>query len=227
MFNFFLSNILIALTLLVLSSLSSFSTVLVSIRVSISYVFPGHRHRRTYTKDPLETMLLLYCICVFTARRRNYYTVSNIITCDGHKLPWSNEIRYLGTYIVQSRQFKCSLDYAKKSFFRSLNAIFGKIGRNASEEVILELIRSKCIPILIYGLECFALTKSDLKSLDFAVNRFLMKLFRSNNIEIIAECRRYFQFNLPSELIEKKKTKFEENYNLCVLVLRDICVRVS
>jgi len=55
-----------------------------------------------------------------------------------------------------------------------------------------------------------------------------MKLFRSNNTEIIAECRRYFQFKLPSELIEKKKTKFEENYrpNRCVL-LRDICVRVS
>jgi len=98
---------------------------------------------------------------------------------------WSNEIRYLGAYIVQSRQFKCSLDYAKKSFFRSLNAIFGKIGRNASEEVILEIIRSKCIPILIYGLECFALTKSDLKSLAFAVNRFLMKLFPFNNTEII------------------------------------------
>ena len=51
-----------------------------------------------------------------------------------------------------------------------------------------------------------------------------MKLFRSNNIEIIAECRRYFHFNLPSELKEKKKTKFEENYNRCVLLLRDICV---
>jgi len=72
--------------------------------------------------------------------------------------------------------------------------------RNASEEVILELIRSKCIPVLIYGLECFALTKIDLKSLDFAVNRFLLKIFRSdNNSEIIAECRRYFQFDLPSE----------------------------
>ena len=92
----------------------------------------------------------------------------------------------------------------QKSFFRSLNAIFGKIGSNAPEEVILELIRSKSIPILIYGLECFGLTKSNLKLLDFAVNRFLMKLFRSNNTEIIAECRRYFQFNLPSELIEKK-----------------------
>ena len=79
---------------------------------------------------------------------------------------------------------------------------YGKVqvGRNASEEDILELIRSKCIPILIYGLECFALTKSDLRSLDFAVNRFLIKIFRSNNSEVIAECRRYFQFNLPSEL---------------------------
>ena len=68
-----------------------------------------------------------------------------------------------------------------------------------------------------------------MKSFNFAVNRFLMKLFRSNNTEIIAEFRRYFQFNLPSELIEKKKTKFEENYmyNRCVLVMRDICVRVS
>ena len=88
------------------------------------------------------------------------------------------------------------------------------------------VIRSKYIPILIYGLECFALTKSDLKSLDFAVNRFLMKLFRSNNTEIISEYRRYFQFNLSSELIEKK-TKFGENYNRCVSVLRDICVRLS
>jgi len=33
-------------------------------------------------------------------------------------------------------------------------------------------------------------------------------------------CRRYFQFKLPSELIGKKKTKFEENYNRCVLVMR-------
>jgi len=45
---------------------------------------------------------------------RNDYTASNITTCDGHKRPWCNEIPYLETYIVQSRQFKCSLDHAKK-----------------------------------------------------------------------------------------------------------------
>jgi len=39
---------------------------------------------------------------------------------------------------------------------------FGKIGRIAPEEVTLELISSKCIPVLIYGLEACPLLKSGL-----------------------------------------------------------------
>jgi len=44
---------------------------------------------------------------------------------------------------------------------------FGKIGHTASEEVILELIKSKCIPVLLYGLEACHLVKAQLQSLDF------------------------------------------------------------
>ena len=47
------------------------------------------------------------------------------------------ELRYLGIYIVSSRFFKCSLDYAKRSFYRAANGIFGKIGRIASEDVVI------------------------------------------------------------------------------------------
>jgi len=53
------------------------------------------------------------------------------------------------------------------------NSIFGKIGRCASEEVILQLISSKCIPILLYGLEVLPMQKYQLNSLDFVINRFL------------------------------------------------------
>ena len=73
----------------------------------------------------------------------------------------------------RSRVFKCSLDYAKKGFYRAANAIFGKVGRIASEEVILQLIISKHIPVLLYGLEACPLVKSELLSLDFVINRFL------------------------------------------------------
>jgi len=55
---------------------------------------------------------------------------------------------------------------------------FGKVGRHASEEVglILQLVKSKCMPMLLHELECFGLLTFDVKSLDFALSRFLMKL---------------------------------------------------
>jgi len=48
----------------------------------------------------------------------------------------------------------------------------------------LQLINSKCIPMHIYGMEVCPLRKSDLKALDFVVDRFFMKLFQTSNIEL-------------------------------------------
>jgi len=55
--------------------------------------------------------------------------------------------------------------------------------------------------IMDYGLECFSLRKADVKSLDFAVVRFLMKSFNSANTDTINTCRWYFDFQLPSEVL--------------------------
>ena len=46
----------------------------------------------------------------------------------------------MGIFIVSFVSFRCSTDHAKRSFYRAENAIFAKVGRFASEEVILELI---------------------------------------------------------------------------------------
>jgi len=40
-----------------------------------------------------------------------------------------------------------------KSFYRSFNAVFGKVGRDASENVVVELLKTKCLSILSYGFE--------------------------------------------------------------------------
>jgi len=50
--------------------------------------------------------------------------------------------------------------------------------------------------------------KADIKSLDFAVTRFLMKLFRTTNIDVIEECRLLFDFLLHSEMLEIRRAKF-------------------
>jgi len=89
-------------------------------------------------------------------------------------------------FIVSFVSFRCSTDHAKRSFYRASNAIFAKVGRFASEGVILELILKTCLPILTYRLEVCALSKRVLQSLDFTVNRVLMKLFKSSNIVVFA-----------------------------------------
>jgi len=94
-----------------------------------------------------------------------------------------------------------------------VNAALSKVGRVASEEVTLHLIKSKCIPVLLYGLEVCPLNKSQIASLDFVINRFFMKLFNTNNIEIIKACQSYLSFKLPSALIPIRVNKFTARTN--------------
>jgi len=56
----------------------------------------------------------------------------------------------------------------------------------------------KYLPIFTYELEVCVLPKTVLQSLDFTVNRVLMKLFKSSNIAIIEQCKHFFHVELPS-----------------------------
>jgi len=105
------------------------------------------------------------------------------------------------------------------SFYRSVNAIFGKVLSTATVDVILHLINSKCLPVLLYGLKVCPLTKADMQSLDFCVNMILMKLFVTNNSSIVDECRHFFNFELPSELLCKRTAKFLHNCTHTVINL--------
>ena len=55
---------------------------------------------------------------------------------------------------------------------------------------------SKCVPVLLYGLEACALNISDLRSLDFVVDRFFLKLFKTNNINIVRFCQTQFWMSI-------------------------------
>jgi len=101
-------------------------------------------------------------------------------------------IRYLGVFIVRAIKFKCSADQVKRSFYRAANSIFARVERLASEEVMVQVLKHKCLPILLYALEVSNLDKRILQSFDFTVNRFFMKLFGTSNIEIVHYCQTVF-----------------------------------
>jgi hypothetical protein len=53
------------------------------------------------------------------------------------------------------------------------------------------------MPLLLYGTESCPVTKAGVQSLDFPVMRFLMKIFKSSNRDLIINCNGFLIFLFP------------------------------
>jgi len=84
-------------------------------------------------------------------------------------------MKYLGVIFTSSRSFKISTEHSRRAFHRAADAIFGCVGRVATEEVVLQLLLSKCVPILLYGLEACPLRKADLNVIIIIIIIYLLK----------------------------------------------------
>ena len=102
---------------------------------------------------------------------------------------------------------------AKRKFNGAVNAVIGKLENRAHEDVVVQLIKFKCLPILLYAAEVCALTKTQLSSLDFVVVRVAMKVFKSSNRAFILDCLDYFGLKLPSFTIIQRTLAFKERFN--------------
>jgi len=70
------------------------------------------------------------------------------------------------------------------------------------------LLRSKCLPILLYATEACPLLARDLSSLEFTTTRVFMKIVRTSSSAIIAECQRNFNFLSVQQQLTIRTAKF-------------------
>ena len=146
---------------------------------------------------------------------------SQLISLNGEVLCWVDTCRYLGVYFVSSKKFKCSLSCNKRSFYRSFNCIFSKIGWRASEEILIRLLFSKCLPIFVYGLDACPLTKTHTRLLDFVVDRCFMKIFKTKSIDIVNICQCNFNVQKASSVALNRKRRFL--YGCLKMIITILC----
>jgi len=110
--------------------------------------------------DVCASELEFLCMAINVKKNRHLCVLAQDIQmcCEvvvsGHPISWVEPARYLGVYLVSLTKFKCSFSNNKVLFcFKAFNSIYGKIGRSASEEVIFELNKSKCLPVFMYGID--------------------------------------------------------------------------
>ncbi len=86
------------------------------------------------------------------------------------------------------------------SFIRAFNANYGEISCKSSfEEIVLSLVRFKCIPCLLHGLDACSINKFEGKETSNAlVNRFAPKSFegKAGQIFVIHTQNRRFRDNI-------------------------------
>ena len=66
--------------------------------------------------------------------------------------------------------------------------------------VVLHLIKSKCVPVLLYAVEACPVNRSLQGSLEFPFTRILMKIFRTRSSDVVLETK-----VLVSRRLEDKK----------------------
>ena len=108
----------------------------------------------------------------------------------------------------------------------NLHNLLGKTStisaKETNKEICLRNLRQRCYSSwmrwlnynLLDTLEACCLKQSNIRSLDFAVDRFLMKLFKTPHINVIKDYIYFFDFKLSSTLLLARTETFLSNCNI-------------
>ena len=111
-------------------------------------------------------------------------------------------------YLVSGRIFICNFDEAKAKYYRAFNGIMGKVGLSTSQEVIIELVRMKCLPILLYDTEASPLAKKIHFINGMHSKVYIWQIFIVKQQEIINECWKAFDSDNLNQVIKNRQLKF-------------------
>lgn len=141
------------------------------------------------------------CNCLRIGPRCNM--TCKVLTIHGNIVQWVEQITFLGMTICRAKAFKCNWDSVKAKFYRSSNAIIGKLGTSAPANVILKLINAQGVQILLYGISATTLNESEIKSFSHAYNSVFAKIFNSYDNNVLSFCQfysGYLNFNVLYDL---------------------------
>ena len=88
----------------------------------------------------------------------------------------------------------------------------------------MELLKTKCLPVLLYGLEACSLSKAQISSLDYSVSSCYRKIFNVKSNENVRLCMDMFNCDDVATLLTKRMQKFAGSFArigsiLCELVV--------
>ena len=154
----------------------------------------------------------------FNVRKSAYMRIGkrcNVKCCklvlDGIEVPSVEEIKYLGISIMKGTKFGRSYCSHKIKYYRCFNAIYSK-AFFACEDVLVNLFKAYCLPVIMYACEAVLPSKSDGKSIDKIVSCVFSKIFHSFDNEVNSTARLYFDLSDIMEIMVERQNNFLSRY---------------
>jgi Reverse transcriptase (RNA-dependent DNA polymerase) len=142
------------------------------------------------------------------------------------ELTYVEDARYLGIVITAARSFKCSFDHVKLKFYRCFNAIYNKAMHADSELVCVQLLKSFCLPIILYATEAVLPGKTILRILDSLLSRAVYRIFGCSSAEDIKYIRNIVALPSIEDIVHTRAAKFIASYRACRLPFADYVLQV-
>ena len=148
-------------------------------------------------------------ILVFSKNKIDYDKLHPIYL-NGDKIEYCESVRYLGTQVVADKGFSFSASSDLSSFYRASNSILRAVNK-PSEEILLHLLYSNCIPTLTYACAVKEFTSKQMQECNTAVNDALRLIFGFNRWESVRTLRESFGYCSVTELFAKAKKRVNDS----------------
>ena len=136
------------------------------------------------------------------------YETLGPIMLNGSKIDYVDTVTYLGTTIENNKGISFSSRNDLSKFYRASNSILRAVNK-PSEEILIHLVYTCCIPILTYASAVKVFSSRQMQDCTTAANDALRLIFGFNRWESVRSLCESFGYKSLVELFTKSKNKFD------------------
>ena len=100
-----------------------------------------------------------------------------VLQLSNKSLDWRFKVKYLGLYLISGANFRTDLSVAKQKYYDCFNNINSVARQQINELMVLKLVKSYCLPRLLYACEIWSLETTHIHELDVIWNDGFRRIF--------------------------------------------------
>jgi len=135
----------------------------------------------SYAKDHNLVFNVKKTCCAVIGKHRS--VIRRLVLAE-QAVPWTDRLRYLGVSFTCSNTLDVDVSPVRRNLYAACNSIIAR-SRGTSEPVRVQLVKSYCLPLLVYCIGALRLKRSAVHQLSVCWNDAFRKIFNYKRYESV------------------------------------------